>query len=144
MNLYLVKLILALTMLFLISACGDKKVEAKSIDTSYIVSGVVRCNPDDNTWYVEENVNHASTGISSVETLADRLIIHYTFEAGYTVYFSAASDATFSQVGILGGGAVGTHAAAVYIGQNGHAITPAEACAYPTGNFFVFGVFKGG
>lgn len=140
---YAVKLAAAIFLMFYISACGEKVVKATNIDTSYIVAGVVRCNPADNTWYVEENVNHASTGIESVVDDGDHLTLTYAFNAGYTVSFTAASDATFAQNGIQAGGAVGTHAAAIYFGQNGHAITPLEACAYPTGNLFIFGMFKG-
>lgn len=138
------KTLLLLSALLALSACGKPAdVKATSIDTSYIVAGVIRCDPSDNTWYVEENVNHASTGIASVETLSDRLRVHYTFSAGYTVSFSASQDATYSQVGIIAGGAVGPASADILIGQNGAAITPLEACAYPTGNFFIFGMFKG-
>ncbi|MBZ2197278.1 hypothetical protein [Occultella gossypii] len=123
---------------------------AETLSSSGLIRGVsgrnyrlVSCalrNPGGTTWGVISDATHTSTGVASVETMADRVRVHYDFTGLRVSSLQATTDETITEHGITAGASVGVSYADIYLYRAGEGI--GDYVVYTAGAWSSFaGVF---
>lgn len=80
------------------------------------------------TFAVLDDTGHAPFGVAWVETLADRVRVHYTSPVYKLAAIQATSDETYVRAGIAAGVSGRLDAADVFFAQGGARVMPSQAC----------------
>lgn len=92
-------------------------------------------------WAALSNTGHEPSGIAAVETLPDRLRVHYTFTAAKVRGLLVGLDETFASLRLWTGASVGLAYADVLIYNDTGLVDP-SALVSPTGNLWLAGRFR--
>lgn len=95
-------------------------------------------------WTVLSNAGHEPSGITAVDTLPDRLRVHYAFTAVKVRGLIVSVDETFAAARLWAGASVGLSYADIllYSDASGPAPLDPSTLTSPTGNLWLAGRFR--
>lgn len=82
-----------------------------------LVSGTIRNTAG--VWAPINDANHRPSGIASVDTFSDRIVINYDFTGRLVSSFQATPDDTLAQLGYAVGASVGLSSTTLYLSKPG-------------------------
>lgn len=80
---------------------------------------VIRFNATSGLFEFIDDAGHYPSGVSSIETYDDRIVVNYSFTAAKVITASAVPDETLARQGFTVGPSVGTSSMTLYVGQPG-------------------------
>lgn len=107
------------------------------------VSGTIRW-VNSTTWTVLDDAGHTPTGIASVQVMADRVRVNYTFTAEKVSSFQATPDESFASADVRVGASVGLSYTDVffYMPSYGASPVPPKLLSKAGANVWLTGWFK--
>lgn len=94
-----------------ITATGGKKFRQ--------IGCVIRFNSTSGAFEFINDAGHYPSGVSTIETYSDRIVINYSFTAAKVISGQATPDEKLAQDGFTMGPSVGLSSMTIYVGQGG-------------------------
>ncbi|UXE04786.1 minor tail protein [Arthrobacter phage Shambre1] len=115
-------------------SAGEPSAAAHVATKGYVDNGAMRASPGMQFRYIGcvirfsdvtgkfefiSDTGHYPSGVSSIETYSDRIVVNYSFTANQVITAATVPDETLARQGYNMGPSVGTSSMTIYVGQAG-------------------------